>query len=1295
MMDTLYNIPTDLFDTLYSAFDEGILILDSNRDICYINTNTKRWLQASEDEIKGVHIQEISQDNSEYIYAIVNRKSVEIVVVLPEQLPSVLLSLHDDYNKTIVRIKEKCIIWNNASYFLITLYDVKRELEGEALQKAVFQISQAAGKATDLPALFKIVHEIISSLLPTPNLFIATYDDVSEFISFPYYVDECDYLDVIEKQKLRSRDRKVKRGLTEYLIHRGEPLLINRDILEELTEAGEISVVGSTPIEWLGIPLATVEGDIIGALVIQTYSENVRYTKRDVEILNFVSTQIAMAIQRKQTEELLSQERELFTLGPVVVFKLMIENNEQTTMIYVSPNIDQFGYTQKEFLTGDLIYKNIIHPDDRDSVFKYGELNFVDSSAFVGEEYRIITKDGKVRWVYDFTYIHQINENSLVEYNFYIQDITDRKEAEAAIKEVNENLEFRVQERTEQLSNSQKFLQLVIDTIPLPVYFKNKQGYYEGSNKAYAALLGITNGHLIGKTTDDIWSPDQAEVLDLSDQELLSHVDAQRYETQLNTGIGDVRDVMVYKATYTENDQVPAGLVGVILDITEQKRFEKLQNALYLISEAASSSRDLDALYTFVHGVVNQLIPAKNFYIALYDSETKMVEFPYFIDEFSPHPEPRRDGNGMTEHVIYKGESVLLLKEDWIRILEQDGILPTGELSQQWLGVPLQTDKNKTIGMLAVQTYNENEISYNRNHLELLEFVSTQIALAIERKRAQEALRSLNQELEAKVATRTNQLNEQLIELRQRERELTSVLDLAQALRMTHKREVIYEIVQRYLINAIGAQGASLAILDNDSQELIYAPSSGLFHIQSGIHVQVGIGAAGWVINNKKVYLNNDIQNNPGPTLVKLAGGATSLMIAPMIVDDQVIGMVEAGALKPWNEDDVRIFTAMAEIAAYAIQRELLSEQKEGQLQRLNTLREIDRMITGNFDSQNIMAFLLNQIVNQTNVDAADILLSSEGSSVIDYGHGVGFFQPQMRESLVTIFPGPSESVMINNEPIFIPNIMQSNRWKSFFQQLKMERFEAYYAVPLRAKGQTLGALEIFKRSAIKEDVDWQEFIQALAQQTAIAIENAQLIGKLKTANREMLFAYDRTIEGWAKALEIRDQTTGEHSQKVMQWTMTMAHAMGIRKPEELTQIKRGALLHDIGKMGISDSILQKPGKLTEEEWVEMRKHPQYAYDLLYPIEFLRSALDIPLYHHERWDGSGYPKGLKGKEIPLVARIFSVIDVYNAITSERPYGKPWPSAKAVEYIMEGSGKFFDPEVVQVFLKLKNQFLLDD
>ncbi len=1228
-------------------------------------------------------------------YAILNRSNLELEPISEDSLNDVLLCLHDDRDRTIVKYKERRIHWGETPYFLITLADARSHLEAEALQKAIFQISQATGKATDLPALFKIVHEIIGALIPTPNLFIAIYDEETEFISFPYYVDEQDYLDVIEKQKLRARDRKVRRGLTEYLLHLGQPLLINRQGMDELSESGEVSVVGSRPIEWLGIPLKTVKGEIIGGIVVQTYSETVRYTQRDVDLLNFVSVQIAMAIQRKQTEEKLNQERELFTLGPVVVMKLIVENHQQSSMTYISPNIDQFGYSPREFLSGERYYKSIIHPQDQERVFKYGELNFVDGNAFIGEEYRILTKEGQVRWVYDFTYIHQINAETLVEYYFYILDITDRKEAEAELKHANENLENRVNERTAQLTQSQQFLQLVMDTIPVPVFFKNKNGQYEGCNTAYEELIGVTTDDLIGKKTQDVWPADQAEILDISDTELLENQTSQKYETQIRTGKDSLHDVVFYKASYTSKENQPAGLVGVILDITERKRFEKLQNALYLISEAASSTRDLNDLYKFVHGVVNQLIPARNLYIALYDNETDIVEFPYFFDEFSPHPEPRKSGNGMTEHVIHKGEAVMLLREDWERILGQEGVNPTGELSHQWLGVPLQTDKENTIGMLAVQTYNENEIKYSQNHLELLEFVSTQIALAIERKRAQEALQQLNFVLEGKVADRTRQLNEQLIALRQREHELTSVLDLAQALRQTHKRNVLYQIIQKYLLNAVAADGVSLAILDNENQELVYPPSLGCFRNQSNLHLELGIGAAGWVINNKKVYLNNNLNSDPGPTLLHLSGGASALMIAPMIVDDQVIGMIEAGGNRPWNEDDVRILSAMAEISAYAIQRELLSEQKEGQLQRLNTLREIDRMITGNFDAKSIMGYLLGQIVNQPNADAADILLSQEGTAVIEYGHGLGFLQPQTRESLVAGFPGPAELVMISNEPILIKNIAQSSRWKQFFMQMKAEHFESYYAVPLRAKGQILGALEIYKRSAIKENSEWLEFMQALAQQTAIALENAQLIEKLKKANREMLFAYDRTIEGWAKALEIRDQTTGEHSQKVMQWTMMMAQSMGIRNSDELTHIKRGALLHDIGKMGISDTILQKPGKLNDEEWIEMRKHPQFAYDLLYPIEFLRPALDIPLFHHEHWDGSGYPKGLKGKEIPLIARIFAVIDVFNAITSKRPYSNPWPVAQAIEYIQKNAGSHFDPEVVQVFMRLKNQFIIDE
>lgn len=191
---------------------------------------------------------------------------------------------------------------------------------------------------------------------------------------------------------------------------------------------------------------------------------------------------------------------------------------------------------------------------------------------------------------------------------------------------------------------------------------------------------------------------------------------------------------------------------------------------------------------------------------------------------------------------------------------------------------------------------------------------------------------------------------------------------------------------------------------------------------------------------------------------------------------------------------------------------------------------------------------------------------------------------------------------------------------------------------------------------------------------------------KLEEAHRQLLNAYDQTIEGWSRALDLRDKETEGHSQRVTQLTLTLAKAAGLEE-EKLTHIRRGALLHDIGKLGIPDSILLKPSRLDEDEWELMRQHPQMAYDMLYPIEYLRPAIEIPYCHHEKWDGSGYPRGLKGEEIPLSARLFAVVDVWDALTSERPYRPAWSAEQALAYLREQAGKHFDPQAVELFLRI--------
>ena len=190
----------------------------------------------------------------------------------------------------------------------------------------------------------------------------------------------------------------------------------------------------------------------------------------------------------------------------------------------------------------------------------------------------------------------------------------------------------------------------------------------------------------------------------------------------------------------------------------------------------------------------------------------------------------------------------------------------------------------------------------------------------------------------------------------------------------------------------------------------------------------------------------------------------------------------------------------------------------------------------------------------------------------------------------------------------------------------------------------------------------------------------------LQQAHAQLLTAYEATIAGWSHAMDLRDRETEGHSQRVTELTVQLAEAYGLDE-DSIHQIRRGALLHDMGKIGVPDAILHKPDKLTDDEWVIMRKHPQFAYEMLYPLEYLRPAIDIPYCHHEKWDGTGYPRKLKGEDIPLAARLFAIVDVWDAVTSDRPYRPAWTKETALTYIHEQSGKHFDPQVVETFFKV--------
>jgi PAS domain S-box-containing protein/putative nucleotidyltransferase with HDIG domain len=367
-------------------------------------------------------------------------------------------------------------------------------------------------------------------------------------------------------------------------------------------------------------------------------------------------------------------------------------------------------------------------------------------------------------------------------------------------------------------------------------------------------------------------------------------------------------------------------------------------------------------------------------------------------------------------------------------------------------------------------------------------------------------------------------------------------------------------------------------------------------------------------------------------------------------------------------------------------QRKLAEERIKRQLEHLLALSSIDRLIASNFDLNLSLSEILIYVTKELGVDATDILLLNPGLQMLEFGAGQGFLTNTIRNTHVRLGESYAGRAVLERQLVQISDLQ--NEPENLFRQTLMtgENFACYYGVPLIAKGQVKGVLEVFHRHLLHPDTEWFDFLNTLAGQTAIAIENSTLFESLQRSNSELGLAYDATIEGWSCALDLRDKETEGHTQRVTEMTVKLARLIGSSEAD-LVKIRWGSLLHDIGKMGVPDGILLKPGPLTDEEWLVMKKHPSFAYEMLSPIRYLRLALDIPYCHHEKWDGSGYPRGLKGTQIPLAGRIFAVVDVWDALRSDRPYRDAWPEEKVREYIRGSAGTHFDPEVVDDFMQL--------
>ena len=543
------------------------------------------------------------------------------------------------------------------------------------------------------------------------------------------------------------------------------------------------------------------------------------------------------------------------------------------------------------------------------------------------------------------------------------------------------------------------------------------------------------------------------------------------------------------------------------------------------------------------------------------------------------------------------------------------------------------------------------------------------------------------------------QLSEEVEERKRAEENIRSQRDILKSLytlstimRKAFNTDDLLSLVLSESCRLMKADDGSIMRLSQDRKYFTIVKAQGLWVEQVGYKFPATDGLCSKVLQTEEPYLTDNYSKEEEELhFLNQAEKAGPMVLVPLRTETEIIGVLEVSTRRnkeslPFTAEDVELLSAIGELAGNALRRQALFESAQRRLKQLHGLHIIDKAISGSKDLNLIFDVILNEVTTLLNLDAAAILRFDHKTGFIEYSAGRGFLFEKVPRLELSRGEGYAGRAVKEQKVIEITDLKKVEKDPVQGPLLEEESFVTYYAIPLITKGHVHGVLEVYQREEQELDQEWLEFLKTLAGQAAIAIDSADLFQGMETANLELIQAYDATIEGWAYALDLKDEETEAHSQRVTRMALRIARRMNI-KEKELPHIKRGILLHDIGKMGIPDSILLKPGPLTEDEWVIMRRHPVYAYEMLYRIDYLRPALEIPYCHHEKWDGSGYPRGLKGEEIPLPARIFAVVDVYDALTSDRPYRKAWSEEDTLDLIKEESGSHFDPQVVEMFLNL--------
>lgn len=693
----------------------------------------------------------------------------------------------------------------------------------------------------------------------------------------------------------------------------------------------------------------------------------------------------------------------------------------------------------------------------------------------------------------------------------------------------------------------------------------------------------------------------------------------------------------------------------------EEKQRSRIIAALADIANEISTTPNLDDLLDHVAHRSLDLLKASHLAIFLVQNDNVTVKPVAARGTYSKQllSHPLKVGEGITGSIIAAGKAEIIndtpADPRTVRVPgtpKDDGLLET------MMSAPL-TLRDRTIGAINAWRLRSDGL-FNQSELNFLISIAHQTSISI-------ALTRLLQET------------------MQRAEEADAIAEVGRDISATLQLDLVLDRIATYAKELLNTETSAVYLFQRSDSRLHAVAAKGVdAEALKNDPVELGSGLSGIIAQNKRGEIVNYDAADPRGLVVKgtEANPFEHLMGVPVLNHEELTGLVvvwRTGAEKEFQPAELNFLTGLAQQAAVAIENARLFQLEQERRQEAENLQVAATAVSSSLDLQQVLQTIMIALKHVIPYDSASMLLL-EGDHV-RLRATQGLQRPDAALNQLFSANNPLlRAIHLSGRPVILPDAQHDPRFEVWPGS---EDIHGWLGVPLIARGEVIGYITLESKAIDSFQEKDALLAQTFAHQAAAAIDNARLYSGLEQANRELSRAYDTTLEGWGNALELRDKETQGHTRRVADLTVRLGRQLGLEEPD-LVNLRRGVLVHDIGKMGVPDEILHKETSLTKREWDEMRKHPQYAFDLLYPIPYLRAALTVAYCHHERWNGSGYPRGLSGEEIPLPARIFAVVDVWDALLSDRPYRKAWARKRAMDYLRDQSGVLFDPTIVQAF-----------